>query len=286
MTDLTPVLRHATDARHLSVKIYVINLDRAEARLKRFQAMAGAAGLAFERLAAVDGAAMGEGERRAVLAGHHRFYPPGPGETGCFLSHRAAWRKIAAADAPFAAVLEDDVAFGPGIAALRDDSWVPPGTDLVKIETDFRRVAYGRDGAQAGRGRRLHALVSRHAGSGGYIVSRGAAATLLSLSEKIADPVDQFLFNPVSPVFAALNVQQLVPALVAQGVNMARAGLWRGLDEALAGELAAERRLPRRRGMAKYAREIARPFAQAGRRLRHAPLPGRPKVRYRRVPLA
>ena len=97
------------------MKLLVINLDRAPERLADTAKLFADAGLAFERVPAVDARAMSDAERRRT-APPVRFYLANarrvrPGEIACTLSHRKAWDAAFAGGAATAAVFEDDVWF-------------------------------------------------------------------------------------------------------------------------------------------------------------------------------
>jgi glycosyl transferase family 25 len=65
--------------------------------------------------------------------------------------------------------------------------------------------------------REVAPLLSRHPGSGGYIISREKSALLAAMTQKIDVPIDQLLFNPAySPVFRALSPWQMLPAVLKQ----------------------------------------------------------------------
>ena len=109
------------------MKLFVINLDRAPERLADTAKLFAGAGLAFERVPAVDARAMSDAERRRT-APPVRFYLANarrvrPGEIACTLSHRKAWDAAFAGGEAVAAVFEDDVFFEPdGLGALLADA--------------------------------------------------------------------------------------------------------------------------------------------------------------------
>lgn len=199
--------------------LYLINLARRPDRLASMMAQAEKLGLTLMRLEALDA-------KTADPAAIDRwFQDSGPlgeiprGDKCCSLSHRVAWQALLASGAPYAAVLEDDVALKPGAAfALGDGGWIPKDLDLIKLEhygpqgqsvllSDFRDV---------GRGFRLARLRSRHTGAAAYILSRRGAELLLSIP-RFDLPVDHLLFNPNnSPVFARLRPHQLLPVVARQ----------------------------------------------------------------------
>ena len=100
--------RHCGSCTHRVMwPIYLINLDRATGRLADSQALLETAGLAFQRVAAIDGQHLDENAR----SGPRPFFAKQPttaGEIACFLSHHKVWSLIAEGSDPAAIVLEDD----------------------------------------------------------------------------------------------------------------------------------------------------------------------------------
>lgn len=93
----------------------LINLDRAPDRLKLIEEQFAAAGLSFERVAAVDAKAVPEAELRRECP-PFRFYLANArrvrvGEIACLKSHQKCWRQAVASGATRTAVFEDDVLF-------------------------------------------------------------------------------------------------------------------------------------------------------------------------------
>ena len=99
------------------MKAYLINLDRAPERLAAADAQLRAAGVAYERIPALDGRALGW----AVLGprvSRFRFtlvhgHPPALGAAASTLSHHEAYRRFLAAGEPAALIFEDDVTLDP-----------------------------------------------------------------------------------------------------------------------------------------------------------------------------
>lgn len=112
-----------------------------------------------------------------------------PGEIGCYASHLACWRAIAAAPAPLALVLEDDVCLDADVAAVAaaiQASGV--GFDMVKLigrphEAVLRRVA------RLGE-RELIDYRRPPSWTGAYLVSREGAAKLAAARARFFRPVD------------------------------------------------------------------------------------------------
>jgi glycosyl transferase family 25 len=193
------------------VKTYLINLDRSPERLAHMQDILAAAGVRHVRIAAVDGRALAPAaiaEADASLS---------PSEVACFMSHRIAWQAIASGDDPFGAVLEDDIHIAPSLAALlADGDWIPPGADVVKLETMLKPVYLEDAGHEAPAGHRVRRLHSTHPGTAGYIIGRAAAAGLVARYRHASRPADAYLFELPDGEARNLVVYQLDPAACIQ----------------------------------------------------------------------
>ena len=124
------------------MKVYFINLDRSPARREWMESQLTEISANFERIPAVDGSSLASEEYEAAV-NWEELGPKGltRGEVGCFLSHRLAWQRIAAASERFGVVLEDDILISKnGDRFLNDDSWIPEGTAQVRLETNGVRV--------------------------------------------------------------------------------------------------------------------------------------------------
>jgi glycosyl transferase family 25 len=199
------------------MNFYVINLDRAPQRLDYMRRTLSKMGLDFVRVAAVDGSKMTEAQRHQIQEPSKKFYYLGPGELGCFLSHRLCWKLSANADQTHACIFEDDVHLSPDTGEiLRDTSWIPSDADIIKIETNFAKTLIESNSLPAPCGRSISKLLGKHTSSGGYIISRECARRLYTMTEVVTAPLDQFVFNPVCEVFNDLKIYQLAPALCVQ----------------------------------------------------------------------
>lgn len=239
------------------MKIMVINLDRAPERLERIRTIFDAAGVPFERMRAVDGRQLSEAEIDRWRQGEPRFYLLGPGETACFLSHRQCW-EIAARTGEPVVIFEDDIHLGRDAAELLGDpSWIPADAHLIKIDTHLRKTMVDRKGIAIPSQRRLARLRAMHVAAAGYVITPAGAGLLLEQTLNFSDPVDQYMFNPRSEIFDKLVTYQMLPAIAIHN------GLSGELpNDQLGSALHDERRLNRRRGMAKFKRELTRPFEQ------------------------
>ena len=206
-----------------TMRIFVINLARRPDRMAAMAAQLDRLGLAYERFDAVDGKTCDPAELNAPFAAEGAMAELTPGDKACTSSHIQLWRLIASSGDSHAVILEDDVELSHAAPHfLQSDGWIPVDAGLIKIER------YGEKDQLTliGRGmavldREIAPLLSRHPGSGGYIISREKAALLAAMTRKIAVPVDQLLFNPIySPVFGALAPWQMVPAIVEQRVEV------------------------------------------------------------------
>ena len=247
------------------MKILVINLDRSPERLQRMASLLAGLHLQFDRVAAVDGRALSKAEMRGWVHEMGHFYRLRAGEIGCFLSHRKCW-EIAARGAPgeFTIVLEDDIIFGRNAGEILSTSgWIPADADIIKLETNLHRTYTDRAPAASVSARKIVRLRAAHVNAAAYAISSGAAKRLLTMSESFCDPVDHFLFDPVSPAFRELVIYQLTPAVYVQDGNASNPTL-----VASDSTLHQERRENRRTGIAKLRRELERPFEQGAALLR------------------
>lgn len=200
-----------------AMRIYLINLARRPDRLAAMHRQA--EGLALTRVDALDAAT-------ADAASVDRWFAPGGplgeiprGDKCCLLSHRQAWELFLASGDAHAVFLEDDVRLSKVASALlAGDGWIPADVAVVKLEH------YGPPGQRVllntiravGEDFRLGRMLSRHTGAAAYILSRGAAQTLLAQT-RFDLPVDHLLFNPNnSALFSTLSPWQLVPPIARQ----------------------------------------------------------------------
>ncbi len=170
------------------MKAYLINLDRSPERLAESDKVLAAAGIAYERIRAVDGKELTADEVRLqcsrigfLLANGRRVKL---NELGCALSHQKAWRELLASDAPRAAVFEDDVAIDPAayaaaerLIASEDD----PARPIIWLLNHRNLVP------DPGRSAAVRLLdtkddVMHTWGTEGYVLNRAAAEALLSFT--------------------------------------------------------------------------------------------------------
>ncbi|WP_454854598.1 glycosyltransferase family 25 protein [Rhizobium binxianense] len=159
----------------LRINTYLINLDRAETRRFRMERLLEGCGIAFERVAAVDGAGItlprSDFDEPSYLRNQGRR--PNSFEIGCYLSHVECAKRFLASHAEFALVLEDDLDFEDDLAEVliaalaHHQHW-----DILRLST----VNSGhkcRVGALT-PSRSLAVSLTREKGSGAYFINRKA----------------------------------------------------------------------------------------------------------------
>lgn len=240
----------------MALRGYFINLDNAVERRAHMEAQIQGLSLPISRFPALDGTTLSEGDYTNIHK-QAEFHRLSRAEVACFLSHRQCWRLISEAAEPFGAVFEDDVLFSKDSALfLSNTDWLRDQYDLIKVESTYRRVVLGRNGAKV-NGREVQRLLTRHLGAGGYIVSRSFARVLVSLTENISLPVDYFLFDPRGATMKAGRVFQLNPAICIQQVRSKIDFLPANASRS---DLDKDRIFLKVKGRKKIAREILRPF--------------------------
>ncbi len=184
------------------MKIYLINLDRDQARLAHMRNQLN--GVGFERISAVDGS-----NDLPTTKGLTRF------ELACLESHKTAWRQVLDSPEPHACFLEDDLHIWPGFASITGSgAWIPSDAHSVKLDTYLQKVELG-DKRVAIDGREVARLYSRHQSSAAYILTREGAARYLELTANASLPADYALF-PNHSWRLGLRVYQLCPAIAIQ----------------------------------------------------------------------
>lgn len=246
---------------------HVINLAANTARLARSARQFEAAGLSWARIEAVDGWALSDGEvarvydaARNARDGKHRLVRP---EIGCYLSHIAAWRAIAAGPAPGGFVFEDDFAADASLAeklallSAPQDMW-----DMVKL---FSFDPAPRVIRSAPLGRYRIAIPYRVPTCLiGYGLTRAAAAHLAARAIPFFRPVDEdqkFVWE------TGLRVGLVLPPPVTVGDQEAATGTIGEVRRAAtrSGRSALGQTLHNLRYQARYARALRRHRRREGR---------------------
>jgi GR25 family glycosyltransferase involved in LPS biosynthesis len=178
-------------------KAFILHLKRAVARRANVEALQRALPIQSEVVDAVEGASLSRQEIYQVTA-RRRFRPSYPfaltaAEIGAFLTHRAAWKRIAEENLDFAFVFEDDARIDSAafvaiaaFAAAERAKW-----DYVILPASGRSFS----GDVVARRGEL-ALLRPHAPplrAIGQIVSQPATERLLAHTLPFDRPVDTFL---------------------------------------------------------------------------------------------
>jgi glycosyl transferase family 25 len=229
----------------MNLQAYVINLDRAPARMARMNALLNALQIPFDRVRAVDGAALSPQLINDVSRPVVGFPAPNSGQIGCFLSHKAAWERIAHGTDHFGLVLEDDVVFARNFQTIiRDPRITSGGSDVVRLEGWPEKVWLGRRGTRLGDGYALHKLTGRTFGTCGYLISRECAERLTRTVNYYRAPIDHMLFWRDSDMAIPLDARMLVPAACYQ--HLFYYGSAEGSNEYLGTSIAAAPRVKTR----------------------------------------
>lgn len=194
----------------MSLPVYVINLDRRPDRLAIVTDNLNRIGLAFTRIAAVDG---------RTLVNDPAVRQMGPGHAACFRSHQKAMSALLGSGAPAALILEDDVGVAstvPKILASLD--WWPAGHGAVKLESALdskTRIWLGRTVGRMPDGRELRPILHSHLGGYGYLVDYRTAAEAVAMAPEKSIPIDHLLFNLTNSALARrIRPLQAVPGAV------------------------------------------------------------------------
>lgn len=177
----------------MSPPVLLINLDRDAARLAHMARRLEAAGLAFERVPAVLGAQL-PADLAPFFAGTTALKP---GEIGCYASHLAIHRRIAAGEfGPAVLVLEDDLDFGPGFGATLAAilARLPAGWDVVRLSNPPKR-AYVPVAALPG-GAEIVRYSKIPNNTGASLVSPSGAAKMLAMANPRRRAVDEDMRRP------------------------------------------------------------------------------------------
>ncbi|MDB5643471.1 MAG: hypothetical protein JWN07_2788 [Hyphomicrobiales bacterium] len=194
----------------------VLNLDGFEDRLAHFATQARQAGVAFERLPAIDGRQMSADDVSGATD-KAAIYPLAPTEIACLLSHRRAWARILDSKAPWGVVFEDDACLsahtGQIIGSLPSDRSKPT---IIKLETyGTEEVALGMKRI-AFAGRALQELRGVAIGAAGYAINHSACQLLMDEAPRYALPSDLYLFSKRLGAFRSATVFMMNPAPVIQ----------------------------------------------------------------------
>lgn len=201
------------------IKSYVINLDCDIERLNFFKQNFARLNLQFERIPAVDGRKYSEEDYQQFMRERPRKDKTWRrGQMGCFLSHYAAWEKIARGDERFGVVFEDDIHISDDLKLVLDnDQWIPDNIDVIRLDAPTCRVKLSRSPVLVYRERKAYEVSSTTWCCGGYILGKQAAQRLIDVPVQDHEPSDVLMYSYTDSVIAReLKILQFQPALCAQ----------------------------------------------------------------------
>ncbi|MCY0386284.1 glycosyltransferase family 25 protein [Robbsia sp. Bb-Pol-6] len=123
----------------------------------------------------------------------HRFgYGLTPGEIGCYLSHRAVWRRFLDSDSDVCCVLEDDgVLHGDFSERVADIVMARAHWDFVRLYSLYRRGA--RPYCVTAGSRQLNWVACSAMSTLGYLLTRSAAEKLLIHTQDMMFTIDEVI---------------------------------------------------------------------------------------------
>lgn len=158
------------------MNVFVINLDRCPERLEHMQRQLDRENLALNRIAAIDGRNLPDGEYDNWTKAPPDYPKLNKPALACFLSHRLAWQRFLSSHETSAVILEDDVWLSEGAGEimnrLADFSYSEP--TLLKLETTslVAKIRLERACTEViGTSIKLHRLADAHTGTGAYFIN-------------------------------------------------------------------------------------------------------------------
>jgi glycosyl transferase family 25 len=203
---------------------YLINLNQDTERLAFVASAFGALGIEYERIPAIDGRQFSETDYQAFMQQRPRHGKSWlRGQMGCFLSHFAAWEKIARGNDRFCAVFEDDIHASADLGCImNDDKWLPDDIDIVRMETSTNRVRLSASPVHGLGQRRVFTVGSTSWCAGAYLINRRAAQQLVALPSDQHEPADAMLYNFEDSILARrFRILQFNPAPCTQDKHLA-----------------------------------------------------------------
>ena len=233
------------------IPCYVINLLRRKDRLKKITNHLNSLNISFNRFNAIDGQSV---SKEILLKNMDVSGPLGElsdGDRACFQSHYRLWNLLSTRENRPVMVLEDDVILSknaPNI--LKNLDWIPKDSQIIKIDrfgNNKHKILISKKFYNLNKDYKLHYLLSKHGGTGGYIITPKGIKTLLEMNTQVNVSVDHYLFNPNnSKIFHLLKPFQMVPSICEQQDNIS--------------DIQNSRLILRKNSLSYYIREIIRGY--------------------------
>ena len=203
---------------------FFINRCCDKERLAAVQIELGRAGIAAERIAAVDGLAVPEEFRRYFFVDGLRPTRLSPGEVGCYASHLTALKLVVDRGLDSALILEDDAVLPDRLAETVGDilAALPNGWDLVHLCANPSRAV--KPVVQLDQSRQLVRYSRIPFGAVGYLISRQGAEKFLAPVERTW-PIDTDFRRPWQ---FRMEVYGVVPKLIGHSGELKSAILSHG----------------------------------------------------------
>lgn len=177
------------------MRVFVINLARRHERMEFMRSQLSRLGVDFERVEAIDGAALPASEiERSV----NRFrwhcaqgYRARNGEIGCALSHQSVYRRMIDGNIPVACIVEDDVTLDSRFLEIADEvagflSSAGNSPAVVLLSESFGAAKCPSPGAF-----RI-SPVARENSTCGYALNISAAKRLLEINSPLKSTIDDW----------------------------------------------------------------------------------------------
>ncbi len=182
----------------MNIQAFIIHLKRAEQRRSQVDRIIAGCPVKAQVIDAVDGRTMSELEQSRFYRFEKLFEPRypfriGPGEIGCFLSHRKAWQKIVDDGLDAGLIIEDDVEIDTPVFGRVFDLASRHVGKLGYVQFQVRTVTGTATTVATGNDCRLVAPVIVPLRTSAQLVSRSAASRLLEKTGTFDRPVDGML---------------------------------------------------------------------------------------------
>jgi glycosyl transferase family 25 len=192
------------------IPIYVISLARNVERRAFITSHLESLDLAYTLVEGVDGRAMPEAERDALVSPAFRqsVGTVNPGIVGCYLSHVRVYQMIADRNDAVSLILEDDAVLTTDAVGLIRGGVAEPQFDYCFLDSDDRGVnpVYfdADDRVPLGHGYAAYRLSEGPLATHALLISRTAAARRLDQAVPIREQIDCYRYLDYAPRFYAI----------------------------------------------------------------------------------